>query len=260
MVRYLETVSPETLAELLAFCEDSACGVKAIGPLLSYGAGYSFAQFWEQTNEAGDRTAFLSKYYGSVTVCARPEVDAEELSAFLRAIGFSALIGPAAALSDFSEEGETGCVMTLGPGQNLAAEPAKGPYTLTWDDGYRAFYEVLGESNPGYLEGSFEDFLTDLSHRVRHGTAHTVLLEENGTPAATAAALVETERTVFLGAIATRPAFRGRHYASTVLSALRERYDGRTLTLFCRPDKQAFYEHLGMTKTNDFLECASSWK
>lgn len=259
MIRYLETMTPEQRAELQAFCEDSVFGVKALGPVLSYGLGYDFVSAWEQRDEAGQLTAFLSKYYGTVTVHMAPFGDVPELVAFLRAIGFGALVGPAEVLSEEYPEGETGCVMSLSEGKRCIAKTAEDA-ELVWDDAFRAFYEVLTGANPGYVVEEYGDFLTDFSHRVRHGTAHSVLLKANGVPVSTAAALVVTENTVFLGAIATLPEARGQHYAGTCIRALCDRFPDHRVFLMCRPEKQAFYEHLDFSKTDDYLEVASSRK
>lgn len=259
MIRYLETLPAEQLSEIAGFCRGSAFGLKAIGPVLSYGVGYDFVSAWEQRDDTGRLSAFVSKYYGSAAVCATDACDRDELSAFLRAVGFSSLIGPADLLSEFRAEGETGLVMTLPKGvpfSGMIAEEAD----LFWDTDIPAFYDVLSRSNPGYLTGDYDTFYTDLSHRIRHDTAHIVRLKHDGVSMAAAAALIVTDTDVFLGAIATVPEARGRHYAATLLSALRQRYPEQTLHLFCRPDKQAFYEHLGMTLTDSFLECAPGWK
>ena len=259
MIRFLESVTEEQRTELTAFCDGSVFGTKAIGPVLSYGLGYDFVSAWEQRDEAGVLTAFLSKYYGTVTVHLSPLGDVPELLAFLRVIGFGALVGPAAVLAEAYETGETGCVMRLSAGSACIAKGAEEG-ELVWDDSFRVFYDVLTASNPGYVVEDYGDFLTDFSHRVRHGTARSVLLHVDGRPVATAAALVVTEHTVFLGAIATLPEARGHHYASTCIRALCDAYPDHRVFLMCRPEKQAFYEHLGFQKTDDYLEVASSRK
>ncbi len=80
MIRYLERMTPELGDELQAFCAGSVFGVKALGPVLSYGLGYEFVSAWEQRDEAGHLTAFLSKYYGTVTVHVSPSAWARPLS------------------------------------------------------------------------------------------------------------------------------------------------------------------------------------
>ena len=76
----------------------------------------------------------------------------------------------------------------------------------------------------------------------------------------TAAALVITEADVFLGAVSSLPEARGHHYAGTCIRALCDRFPDRRIFLMCRPEKRAFYEHLGFEKTDDYLEVSSSRK
>ena len=81
MIKFLESVTPEQMAELKSFCEGSVFGIKALGPVLSYGLSYDFVSAWTQRDEAGHLTAFLSKYYGTVTVHVSPLGDVPELLA-----------------------------------------------------------------------------------------------------------------------------------------------------------------------------------
>lgn len=261
MIRYLERMTPEQGDELQAFCAGSVFGVKALGPVLSYGLGYDFVSAWEQRDEAGHLTAFLSKYYGTVTVHVSPSGDVPELLAFLRAIGCGALVGPASVLAEGWPEGETGCVMSLPKGASCIAKTAEpGSFELVWDGEFQSFYDVLTRADPGYAGDDYGAFLTDFSHRVRHGTAHAVLLNADGRPASTAAALVVTEDDVFLGAIATLPEARGHRYAATCIRALCDRFPEQRVFLMCRPEKQVFYERFGFEKTDDYLEVVSSRK
>ncbi len=259
MIRYLECMTPEAGDELRAFCADSVFGVKALGPVLSYGLGYDFVSAWEQRDEEGHMTAFLSKYYGTVTVHVSPSGDVPELLAFLRAIGFGALVGPAAVLAECRLQGETGCVMSLPKGSAcIAATAEPDAFTLARDAEFRDFYEVLTRADPGAVTEDYGAFLTDFSHRVRHGTAHSVLLSENGTAVSTAAALVSMEESVLLGAVATVPEARGKRYAATCIRALCDSFPEQRIFLMCRPDMRAYYEHLGFEKIGDYLEVVSS--
>lgn len=259
MIRYMEKLTSARWPEYLSFCRDSVFGLKAIGPVLSYGPGYDFVSVWEQRNEEGVLTAILSKYYGALTVCGRESADKEELIAFLSAIAPSAVTGPAELLGDLAEHGEEGCVMELKRGRDCTAVPVStgDSLSLVRNDRFREFYEVVTESHPDFAGADYSAFLTDLSHRVRHNTAETALLLREERPVATAAALSILPGAVYLGAVATAPDERGRHYASTCLRALCDAYADHRVFLMCRPEKQAFYERLGFVCTGRYLEVAS---
>lgn len=261
MIKFLETLPPQAGDALANFCEGSVFGLKALGPVLSYGFGFDFVSAWEQRDEKEMLTAFLSKYYGTMAVHCAENADQEELLTFLKVVGFTALFGPKKLLREAYPEGTVGCVMALEQGKDCTAKNSEETGLEYCRDGdYREFFNVLAKSNPGYLEGSYADFLTDFSHRVRHGTAHSLLLRAGGNPVATTAALVKTERELFLGAVATLPEARGKHYASSCLRDFCDRYPEHRVYLCCKPDKQVFYEQMGFVKIDDFLELASSQK
>lgn len=259
MIRYMEKLTSALWPQYLSFCKDSVFGLKAIGPVLSYGPGYDFVSVWEQRNEAGELTGVLSKYYGAVTVCGRDDADTEELIAFLHAIAPSALTGPYELLQGLKEDGEEGCVMELKRGRDCTAVPVSTGDTLSLVRGgrFREFYEVVSESHPDFAGADYSAFLTDLSHRVRHNTADTALLLRGERPVATAAALSILPGAVYLGAVATVPDERGRHYASTCLRALCDAFPDHRVFLLCRPEKQVFYERLGFVCTGHYLEVSS---
>lgn len=261
MIHFVEEATPELLSEWQAFCKDSVFGIKALGPVLSYGLAYDFVSAYEQRNAEGLLTGFLSKYYGTVTVHLSPSADLSEVEGFLQAVGFSALVGSPKALPSFQTQGETGLIMAYSKGADCRVPVAEGEgITLRWNSNLSDFYTVVTGANPGYVSESFDAFLVDFSHRIRHETAVSVLLTEGSVPMATAAALVTMPSAVFLGAVATLPEGRGRHYASTCLSALCSRFPDRKVFLLCKPEKQKFYEHLGMHTEGTYLELFSSRK
>ena len=253
MVTLIENPTPELLLELQQFCSASCLGVKAIGPLLSYGTSYSFVSAWEQKNEAGERTAFLSKDYGTVVAYLASnasEDDLEELKAFLSVIGYSVLISS----PEVTETEPAGFLMKLEQGKDCIAQGTKEPVTFVADEHLKEFYGLLAQNNPGYFAEDFDAWLVDFSHRIRHGTASSLLLQVGTDFCSSAAALSITEPAVFLGAISTNINCRGKHYAYSVLSHLAQQYSHKTVYLMCKPEKQAFYEKAGMHTVGTYAE------
>lgn len=253
MITLLEQPTKQQMQEIAHFCAVSCLGVKAIGPLLSYGTDYPFATSWVQQNELGHLTAFCSKFYGTVTAYLAETAraaDREELLSFLQMIGYQTLI----STPDVTGTKETGCLMKLEKGEDCIAKESAEAVSFLENENLAEFYTLLQKNNPGYLGQDYEAWLVDFSHRIRHQTARSVLLMANQSACATAAALVVTEPAVFLGAISTNADCRGKHFASSNIRHLCNAYADKTIYLMCKPEKQCFYEKLGMIRVGTYAE------
>ena len=253
MIKLLEQVSEAELKELETFCEASCIGVKAIGPLLSYGTAFDFAMSWVQRNETGRPVSFLSKVYGTLTAYVSEQATEEErkeVRTFLKVIGYEFLV----TTPDISGLQPTGPIMVFPTGADCIAEPTTNSVQYVENDRLKDFYTLITQNNPGYLADSYSDWLVDFSHRLRHGTAHSVMLQNEDGFCSTAAALVITEHTAFFGAVSTNPECRGNHYAYSCIRHLAEQFSDRKLYLLCMPEKQAFYERAGMVKCGEYTQ------
>lgn len=251
MIRLLEKFDTDQREELVSFCARGLLGVKAIGPLLSYGTEYRFVQSWEQRDEDGHLLSFLSSFYGDLVVYSKdslPDSALEELKEFLNVISWNTLT----AVPELTGQPRTGCLMKYEKGADCTAIPTTAPVAIVQNQDFKALYDLLAVNNPGYFPADYPDWLVDFSHRVRHGTASSILLKQGDKYVSTAAALVITEPAVFLGAISTNPDCRGKHFAHTCIQYYAETYADRTVYLMCMPEKQAFYEKAGMKKTGEF--------
>ncbi len=103
-------------------------------------------------------------------------------------------------------------------------------------------FEILSESFPD-LEKSYELWLTDTSHRVRHGLSQSFL--SDGCTTATIQYIIDG--TAVIGQVATKPEFRGRHHARRLLYWIGGRLtaDGYDVRLFARPHRVSYYEEIG---------------
>lgn len=253
MIQLIERLDETEKRELVSFCGTSLLGVKAIGPLLSYGTEYPFVSAWKQVDEEGTLIGFLSKFYGTVVAFLKEGVSSEallELKEFLSVVGYGYLI------STPSVTGTEPCFlqMKLDKGKDCIATKTKDQVSYVETEDLTELYRLLAQNNPGYLAEDLSAWLVDFSHRTRHGTAHSVLLQVDGTYCATAAALSITEPAVFLGAVSTNSNCRGKHYASSCIRFLTEKYKDQTIYLSCRPEKQAFYEKLGFSMVGSYAE------
>lgn len=256
--------------DIRTFCVGNALGVKALGPILAYGTEFDFADGWIQTKESEadgesrrEITAFLSKFYGAVNLYANERADLKELREFLKVIGCTELVSNA-ALPDSPGYKNTGCIMQLDEAQGFIGKTTDDECEICFldessvfsdepmDEFLREFHRLLCTNNPGYLPTDYDGWVTDFSHRIRHGCACPAMIKKDGAYAATAAAMNVMDESIFLGAVSTDGQYRGKHYAHTLLRGLCEKYENRIVYLICKKDKQAFYEKAGFKMTGEF--------
>ncbi len=251
MIKYKEFLTAAEGQEIVDFCTSSCVGVKAITPLIAYGTGYDFAKVWVQ-RESDDETspvaAFISSFYGDVVVCAAHTADRAELEMFLQTIGYAGLVSNI-PLYDMPIDGH---VMCLERGNTCSATVSKDITHITENGSLKEFYELLSKNYPDNVFSRYEDWLVDLSHRVRHGVTETAVLECDGEKVATASALSITDRAVLLGAISVNPDKRGKHFAHTLVKYFADKFANRTVYIMCKPDKVGLYEKAGFTNADVF--------
>ena len=171
MIKYLDGINYNDVSskcpQVIDFCQKSGVGVSALGPFLSYGTAFDFADAWVQYDDEGLITAFILKFYGNVTVVTCEKSDAEEIREFLGIIGYSSLLSERCDIFPVPPV-KTGCIMGLESGALCKAVTTKEEFSIT--DGeifdledYRAFYSVLMKNNPGYICTSSDDFILDFS-------------------------------------------------------------------------------------------------
>ncbi len=207
----------------------------------TYGAEYDFAMFWVQRVEEVP-VAAMGRVDGNMTLCCTANADFEELSYFIDAVGYSSLTLDAAYL------------------ENLGLTASKTSYTVKFegekgfcdkrilvDYDKKSLYELLGSC--GFELGDYSAFLSDVCARLNKKTASLAAIS-NETLDACAFALFEGEKSVLLGAVATRNEARGNGYASMLVRFLAGKETDKNVYLFCRNDSL-----LGFYKKSGFVFC-----
>lgn len=189
----------------------------------AYGGDYPFARFW-RVGEGG----VLSLVDGAATVIAGEADDQEELSSFL------ALIGAKSVLSDVNWFGGRRLPVyrkaVTGQGSALSA-PA-----------YEAAYRLFGTVFP---LPDWPAWYTDVCHRVRHGTALLVLVEQGALCAAR-----QGSRLLLTG-LAVAPDHRRQGIASRLLHAACVDGICELYAIVDDPAAAQFYEHNGFSPSGE---------
>ena len=273
MIKHIDEIFESDKKKIIDFCSSSCIGLKALLPLISYGTKYPFAETWVQISEGNEISkpliiSVISNFYGEMVICFDKEACSEvssidsllELSSFIKAIGPREVISnmqiPLA--EDNAEMGLAGHIMELPSSRVCLAKENDGIHTgkikIIENENLKDFYDLLENNYKDHVFSKYEDWMVDLSHRIRHNVTSTSILmeEDTGKMVATAAALVDSPKAVLLGAISVNPECRGKHYAHTLVKHYADAARGKTVYIMCNPDKIGLYEKAGFIDANVF--------
>lgn len=219
--------------------------------LKTYGSEHSFAMFWLQiTNDIP--TAAISRVDGNMTLCCLENADFEELSYFIDAVGFSSIT--------FDEKFF----------DVLGIKPQKSSFIVEYCGGAEQAEDILFDYDKkeiysllcscGFELGDYSAFLADVCSRLNKGTAVMAAKDENGKLCACAFSLFEGDKSVLLGAVATKESARGKGYASKLVGTLACMKSQKRVFLFCRNDGLAdFYGKIGFKICGRWAVCENKY-
>ena len=102
--------------------------------------------------------------------------------------------------------------------------------------------------------GDYGSFLADYCSKLNKGAAKLAVCSDEELDAC-ASALFIGEKSVLLGAVATRETARGRGLASKLVKALADSFEDKTVYLFCRNDSLLeFYKKIGFESDGIWAE------
>lgn len=203
----------------------------------TYGFSHDFVLFWVQyVNETP--AAAVCRLDGCMSVCCLENADFEELSEFIKVVGFSVLSCREETMNRLGFEASKASYIV-----KYKAVPEEKENGVLWDYDKKAVYELLCDC--GFEMGDYGSFLADYCSKLNKGTAKLVAVAHERLDAC-ASALFIGQKSVLLGAVATRESARGNGYASAAVRALADSFEGKTVFLFCRNNSLlGFYEKIG---------------
>lgn len=239
MIYYIDHARLSDLRQLTHEKNIYACKIACL--LDSYGLAYDFAEFWVQYAGHEPVTA-ISKFYGDVTVQITNKTDFDELKEFLIITGFSSLLSEREIFSDsFS-----GIVMSK--------SHLKTGVTAETNPDLNEIYRLLESCKSSSFEvPDYEDFILDMSHKLRHGTALCVGVRENGKYIATAMTVAQSKTCAIIGAVAVDKNYRHSGHGSVCVNALCNLLKDRQIFIM-RDEKEneKFYKSLGFENQGKF--------
>ena len=212
----------------------------------TYGFEQSFALFWVQYSDEKP-VAAVSRLDGNMSVFCGEGTGFEELAAFIKTVGFSSLACREENMIKLGFEADKASYIVEYAGTKSNEVP-----DVLWDYDKKKVYELLRDC--GFELGSYGAFAADYCSRLNKGAAMLAAVENEELDAC-ASALFIGGNSVLLGAVATRKEARGKGYASKAVKALADRFENKTVYLFCRNDSLlAFYEKMGFELNGKWAE------
>lgn len=210
-------------------------GKKMLSYLEAYGTDYDFCRFY--VNESGSVLLIIN----STLLISGSSFEKEELCGFAAMHQPFRIEGDQKAIKLLSDlEGYHKLHRTwfrLTEDKNIDVDEND----IEFDPPLDEVYEILSEGFPNLLE--YPLWLTDTSHRVRHGISR-VFVYKNST---TASIVYDIDGTVLVGQVATRLTARGSGYARKFLKwiAVYLAKQNKTSYLNALDTRESFYSEIG---------------
>ncbi len=221
-------------SELNEFKHYDIFALRVLSLAKAYGFSYPFVRFFRQMADDGSVTAIFHVLDGIVNISVTAEADFEELSDFLKFIGFSSLF--CSELLELDAEYEQGSIMKTSKKIELPCD-----YRVI--DEYPHLFDLFNFID--YENTDFEAWYVDISHRIRHGAAkaYTINIDDEIISSAIFSSIYNDD--AIISAVQTKPEYRGMGYASSLVSAMCCDIKGTAYLLREQGKNESFYKRLG---------------
>ena len=242
MIKLIDNTLTE---QYFSYCADKPFGIRMSAALKSYGTDCSFADFWLVLD--GERVVgAISKLDGDLTLCA--DCASDEIREFIGIIGAQTLIAERGLLLQlgFENFSSQGAIMRYAGG-NID----ENAFVIDSQPSVMAVCKLLCECEGESIRvGELDRFYTDLSLRVRRGTAVCYAYDNKGV--AVASAVMDSG--AIIGGVAVRQSERkggiGSALVKRLVSDLTDKKDIYLLRL--ENENESFYKRLGFENVGDW--------
>ena len=239
MIFYIDGEKINDLRKIICAENIYACKIACL--LESYGLKYDFAEFWVQYENEMPVTA-VSKFYGDMTVYATAYTNFDELKEFLKVTGFASVLCEREIFTD----SYSGTIM-----EKMSANQAcKAEINPNLNEVYRLLESCKSDT---FEVPSYEDFILDMSHKIRHETALCVGIREGEKLVAAAMTVAQSKTCAVIGAVATDKDYRYSGYGSQCVKALCHLLDGKEIFIMRdESENEDFYKSMGFENKGKF--------
>lgn len=228
MIHLLEKGREVTCPKAEGFIEAKICA-----NYRSYGSEYPFLTFW-QGKENNKITSAICRFEDTVFLSVGENADYKELREFLSVIGFSHLQAEADTLRamGFTDFKEYVVLKNDGKGTD------RNCFDITENPPLKEVYNILfGNEEENIKPVSFDGWYADTSHRIRYGTAATLLVSGK----AVAVLSHITEKSAVLSGVVTVCGERGKGLGASLLAYLKNNLAGKNILTATDENTAQFY-------------------
>lgn len=240
----LKFASDNDLNAILKFCDKNLLGTRIACYCLAYGFERDFLKIWFDDSK-GKVDTVIAKFYDSITLVTCAE-DVEEISDFIRMIGFSSLetyLSTSQKLSLNADDIKKSYVFSgsfsAGDAENLGEEF------------YKDLYNLVSENIPGSFSSdndSYFAFLSDFTFRKRRNLARCKGIITEGKLVSSVITSAETPTSAIISAVVCDKNIRGKGLGKRTVSSMVHELIDENKSVFVvalNETAQGFYEHLG---------------
>lgn len=242
-------VDESRFADLKNFCKMQtiySCRIMCLAD--SYGLNFDFVQFWLQYDENGNIVSAISKSYGDVTVQTTEKSNIGELTEFLDVIGFCSLLSDKMLFEN--RNADTGIIMCLENPQKIYNSDIE----VTVNPDLNSVYKLLDKNrSEKFNVPDYEDFILDMSHKIRHNTAVCTAVKTGGNIVSAAMTVAQSSNTALIGAVITDIDFRRCGFGALCVNSLVEILGKRKIFIMRdENENELFYKSLGFENNGRF--------
>ncbi|MBQ3928658.1 MAG: GNAT family N-acetyltransferase [Clostridia bacterium] len=248
MIKYVTGQEEKDFILLCGRANIYACRIGCLWD--SYGQGFPDVYFWIQYTD-GLPSAAIAKWNNDVTVLLTDSSDVDELREFLSITGFGSVLSEKVIFPDMAYS--EGIVME----RQKAAVPTQCPYSYVFDEQsplnkvHQLLWHCRGN---GFAVPCLEDFLLDVSHKLRHHTAGCIAVMDHEKCISFAMTTALTASCAVIGAVATDNVYRKKGIGTFCVAELAAHCGSRRILLMRDPDKnEHFYQTSGFQNIGRFV-------
>lgn len=248
MIKYVDEPLINDLKYMCVSPNIYACRIECLFD--SYGLNFDNIQFWIQYNNGAPCSA-ISKSGADATVLLTEKSDISEIASFLNIIGFGSVLSEKIIFDDIPYN--KGITMSLCEIQTNTA-PLTENYKIIYYPDLNEVYRILCRCREiGFDVPQYEDFILDVSHRLRHGTAKCAAVSNGEKYISFAMTVAQSESCATIGAVATEKEYRRMGIGSMCVRALCRSLGERKIFIMRDKSKnEKFYGKLGFENTGKF--------